>query len=122
MNKRNFFKGLVALLAMPGNIYAKVFTKPKPPEVPCMFNSVERTFVRELQFCSFDQIQVGMLFTTTASWGNGDIIFEVVSLVSGHAFVTPRNFPSNPDWPMGMARILYFEQAKFSDFTFYAPT
>jgi hypothetical protein len=58
MNKRNFFKGLVALLAMPGNIYAKVF-QPKPDVfiIPVMhkhrmkpvymFNEMENAFMVE---------------------------------------------------------------------------
>lgn len=61
INKRNFFKGLVALLAMPSNIYAKIFTS-KPKAAPYRyFFKMEEGFVVQVDVRSPQDIQEGML-------------------------------------------------------------
>lgn len=122
MNKRNFFKGLMALLAMPANIYAKVFERNKERDrLEYLFNSSRGIFTG-LSIESFSQIRIGMFFTTTAEWGLNGSIFEVVGVEQSNcAFVKPFG-PSFElqGWPSGMSRKLYFERATLSAFNFYA--
>jgi hypothetical protein len=60
MNKRNFFKGLVALLAMPSTIYARIVSKPKPAPFHYFFKR-EEGFVVQVDVRSPQDVREGML-------------------------------------------------------------
>jgi hypothetical protein len=121
MNKRNFFKGLVALLAMPSTIYARIVSKPKAPSEQYFFNIVEGGFVKEAYVDSFKDVRVGMLFTTTRWWGvEGGTVFEVTGISPDHSevmLVAPRS--SMKHWPKGSSRLIGLPYSNVGQFTFY---